>query len=234
MVATSATVEGVKSKAGLSISGNVITLKKSSLKSKVSVDGSGYEFNFAKDYTDASITGSKNADVITARGKNISISGGAGKDTIKVLGSATTVTGGKGNDTITSSGKRNIFVYAEGDGKDVIADFSATDKIKITNGTAKVSKSGSDVLVTVGDGSIKLKDAAGQKISVIDSAGKETVHDTKASAEVAWFLEDDSNFSTDNQLDDLVETKDYSPTAQIDTPTNLTKENNFITYSDKK
>ena len=210
-----ATVKGVKATKGLSVKNNVVTLKNSALSKNVSVSGS-YEFNFAKDYKNASVTGSASAD------------------TIKVLGSAITVAGGKGNDILTSSGKKNIFVYASGDGNDVIADFSATDKIKITNGTAKVSKSGSDVLVTVGDGSIKLKDAAGQKISVIDSAGKETVHDTKASAEVAWFLEDDSNFSTDNQLDDLVETKDYSPTAQIDTPTNLTKENNFITYSDKK
>ena len=212
--ATLATVTGVKSKTGLSVKNNVVTLKNSALDKNVSVSGE-YEFNFAKDYKNASVTGSASAD------------------TIKVLGSAITVAGGKGNDILTSSGKKNIFVYASGDGNDVIADFSATDKIKITNGTAKVSKSGSDVLVTVGDGSIKLKDAAGQKISVIDSAGKETVHDTKASAEVAWFLEDDNNFSTDNQLDDLVESKSYLPTAQLDTSATLTKENNLITYSKK-
>ena len=209
-----ATVKGVKATKGLSVKNNVVTLKNSALSKNVSVSGS-YEFDFAKDYKNASVTGSASAD------------------TIKVLGSAITVTGGKGNDIITSSGKKNIFVYAEGDGNDVIADFSATDKIKVTKGTAKVTTSGTDVVVKVGKGSIKLTGAAGQKISVVDAKGKETINNTKTSAEVAWFLEDDNNFSTDNHLDDLVETKNYS-SVQLDTSDNPFKETQLLTYSGKK
>ncbi len=209
------TVNGVKSLSGISISDNVVTLKKSALKTKVSVNGGGYEFDFAADYSNAKITGSKNADIITTRGQNISISGG------------------KGNDTLTSSGEGNTFIYASGDGNDIIADFSTADKIKITKGTFKVTTDGSDVLVKVGSGSIKLTDAAGQDISIIDKNGTIQTYPT-AAGNVAWFLEDDNNFSADNQLGSLIETKDYSSAAQIDSSTDLFKENQLITYSNKK
>ncbi|MBQ6005187.1 MAG: hypothetical protein IJL14_02945 [Selenomonadaceae bacterium] len=231
---TLATVDGAKSLAGISMKNNIVTLKAGSLESNVSVSGS-CEFNFAAgNYKGASISGSDGKDIITSRGRNISIDGGKGKDTIKILGSATTIVGGKGNDSITSSGNNNLFVYASGDGNDVIADFSATDKIKITKGTASVSTSGDDVIVKVGNGKMTLKNAAGQDISIINVNGKENVYSTTAAANVPyWFTEDDSNFNA-AQLDSIVETSAAYSLGEIETSKSITQENILISYSDKK
>ena len=157
-----ATIKGAASKTGLSVSGNKITLKKSALKNKVTVSG-GYEFDFASDYKKATISGSSNADSITTRGSNLSINGGAGDDTIKVLGSNTTVTGGKGSDT---------FIYKSG--KNVISDYAAEDFISITSGTAKVTTSGNDVVLTAGKCTITVTGGKNEKITYFDAGGKKT------------------------------------------------------------
>ena len=157
-----ATIKGASSTSGLSVSGNKITLKKSALKNKVTVSGD-YEFDFASDYKKATISGSSNADTITARGSNLSINGGAGDDTIKVLGSNTTVTGGKGSDT---------FVYKSG--KNVISDYAAEDFISIASGTAKVTTSGNDVVLTAGKCTITVTGGKNEKITYFDAGGKKT------------------------------------------------------------
>ena len=152
-----------------------------------------------------------------------------------MLGSATSITGGAGNDSITSSGKNNIFVYASGDGNDIIADFSFNDKIKITKGTAKITTDGSDVLVTVGKGSIKLTDAAGQNISVINSKGKEETYSTVAApfGNDYWF--DENNFDTTTKLDSITKTSaDVYPLDKLETSTAFPKENTLLTYRGKK
>lgn len=131
---TLATIKGVKSKSGLKVSGQKITLKNSALKSKVTVSG-GYEFDFASDYSKATITGSSSSDTITARGKKISVNGGKGDDVIKIFGSGT-VTGGKGAD---------IFYY-KSSGANVISDYSEDDKISIASGSVNVTTSGDDVI----------------------------------------------------------------------------------------
>ena len=233
---TLAKIVGVKTLKGISLKEKVVTIKTSSLADKVSVSG-GYEFDFAAgSYKGKSISGSKKADIITSRGKNLSVDSGAGNDVIKILGSVTTVTGGKGNDTMTSNGKNNLFFYADGDGKDVIADFSAKDKIRITKGTAKVKTSGNDVIVKVGKGSIKLAGAAGQDISVISAKGTEKIYKTTAPsyALAYWFDEDDNNFNA-NQLDSIVKkSSDAYSVGKLETSTNLTAENNIIAYGGKK
>ena len=150
-----ATIKGAKSTDNFSVSGKTINLGANSLNKKVTVNGSGYEFNFGSGYSNALITGGTKADIITANGKNISIKGG------------------KGNDTLTSSGNGNVFVYANGDGKDVIKNFSESDTLSIS-GTAKVTTSGSDVIFTVGNGKITLKGANDKTITYIDKSGEHT------------------------------------------------------------
>lgn len=122
-----ATVKGTKSTKGLNISGKKITLKNTALSSEVTVSGK-YKFYFASDYKKATITGSSSIDSITARGKNLYISVGKGNDTVKIFGSATTVKGGA----------------------NVIRDYAAEDEISIASGTAKVTTSGSNVILTAG------------------------------------------------------------------------------------
>ena len=140
-----ATVKGAKSVKGLSVSGKKITLKNSALSKKVTIGG-GYEFDFAKDYKNAAITGSKNADTITAHGTKVTINGGAGNDYLKSTGSKAKILGGagndslwggKGNDSLYGGSGDDTFIYQPGEGTDKIFDYQSGDLLKIlkSNGT---------------------------------------------------------------------------------------------------
>ncbi len=194
---TLATIKGVKATSGLSVNGKKITLKNSALNKKVTVSGSGYNFDFAKDYTDASITGSKNADAITARGKNISI------------------IGGKGNDTITNTGSNVLFDYSNGDGNDLIKSFGSEDTISIASGKISgIAPSGKDVVFTVGKGKITVEGGKGKSISYINADGKElTYPDVSVSVNAAGtavkLLE---NYSDD--VFNVTEFSDFAGTAK--------------------
>ncbi|MBE8951330.1 MAG: calcium-binding protein [Quinella sp. 3Q1] len=162
-----ATVKGVKSMDGLSVSGKRITLKNSALSKKVTVSG-GYEFDFAADYKNATITGSSSADTIIARGKNILVNGGAGDDTIKILGTGT-VKGGDGAD---------IFYYKT-NGANVISDYAAEDTISIASGKAATSTSGDDLILTVGGkGKITVVGGKSKTVTYYDADGEHTYKDT--------------------------------------------------------
>ena len=84
--------------------------------------------------------------------------------------------GGKGNDTLIGGVGKDIFFYANGDGHDIIQNYeSGSDVIHITAGTLKSKKlSGADVVLSIGNGSMKLKNAAGKKITLMDSKGKKS------------------------------------------------------------
>ena len=102
---------------------------------------------------------------------NDSLSGGAGNDKLYGDTGADTLNGGKGNDTLTGGTGNDVFIYAKGEGNDVIADYAVGDKVKITG--AKISKSsvsGSDVVLTVGTGKLTLKNAVGKRISLYNNA----------------------------------------------------------------
>ena len=160
---TLATVKGVTSTDGLSMKNNIVTLKNASLKSKVTISGN-YEFDFASDYKKATITGSKNSDTITVRGKNLSVSGGSGNDTLKILGSNNSVNGGDGAD----------FFILSADKSNVITDYKAEDTISIASGIAKFTTSGKDVILTSGKGNITVTGGADKTLTYIDKNGKQT------------------------------------------------------------
>lgn len=89
------------------------------LSTNITVDGKGVvKFNFAA-YSDASITGSANADNFTFGGTGLTITPGKGADYVK-LGTTT-----------RGEGKADTFVYASGDGYDEVADFTTGDSLKI-------------------------------------------------------------------------------------------------------
>ena len=158
---------------------------------------------------------------ITGDGKANMILGGEENDTIL---------GGKGNDSLQGNSGADVFVYANGDGNDVIIDYKEEDRIKITKGTVKkTTVKDKDVVFAIGSGKITVQNGAGKEITYINDKGK-TVKKTYK-AEVAWFLEDDNNFSTDNELSALVEEKTYLPDVQLDTSNNPFKETQLITYS---
>ena len=218
---TLATISGINSKADISTftattdgDSKKITLSNSQLSKKVTV-GSDYNLEFANDYSNATIIGSANADKID------------------VAGSSLTVSGGRGDDKITFSGNGNTFLYASGDGNDVIADFAASrDKIKITSGKVSVESDGADVGITVDAGSIKLEGAAGQTISILDNKNKTTTYTTAATSNY-WFANENSVASS--PLSSIVKSSAQLPDdLNLNSATSLTNQKNQITYSSKK
>ena len=196
---TLATVKGVKSTGGLKVSGEKITLKKSALNSKVTISGD-YEFDFASDYSKATITGSKNSDLITVRGKKISVNGGAGDDTIKILGSGT-VTGGDGADTF----------YLKSSVANVITDYAEEDKISLASGNANVSISGDDVIF---NGKITINGGADKKITYIDAGGEniysKSADDYKIDGKTVTILDNYTKESFDITNENSIQTIDAS------------------------
>ena len=97
-------------------------------------------------------------------------------DSIDSIGSTVinrdVISGTSGDDTLYGTSGSDVFQYAEGDGNDVIRNFSGEDVLQITSGSISGSSiSGGDLIFTVGDGTITLKNMANHYITVTDSSG---------------------------------------------------------------
>ncbi|MBR1730377.1 MAG: calcium-binding protein, partial [Selenomonadaceae bacterium] len=92
-----------------------------------------------------------------------------------------TISAGVGNDSIYLGNYRwheypglaNVVEYGSGDGKDVIFGYDHKSAIHLTDGAkiSKVSLSGSDIILTVGSGSITIKDSENQIVNLQDDNG---------------------------------------------------------------
>ncbi|MBR4641137.1 MAG: hypothetical protein IKO74_00235 [Selenomonadaceae bacterium] len=151
---TLATIAGVKSLDGISLKGKIVTLKAGSLNKKVTVSGSGYEFDFASDFNKASI------------------SGGTGDDSIKIFGSAMTVSGGKGNDSLWGSANADTFLYTSGDGNDIIYGFDDNDTLTFDALDFKASCKNDSIIFKVDGGSVTLKNFSATTFNVNGTAYK--------------------------------------------------------------
>ena len=123
---------------------------------------------------DLKIVGNKNSNKITGTDKNDTIDGGAGKDTLIGGKGNDSLNGGKGNDSLAGGVGEDYFIYAEGDGKDIITDYEEGDVIQVTRGEInKISTdSKGNVVFKIGSGSITLKNAKGKIITYIDADGE--------------------------------------------------------------
>lgn len=151
----------------------------------------GYEFDFAADFGDASITGDST------------------DDNIKVAGGGLIINTKKGNDTVdlgTAGG--NTFFYASGDGDDVIANFSTTDIIKINEAgkdfgskfTVEVAKDGDNAVVTMTKGKVIGKitlEGYSDSVSIVDKSGTAITPTSSG----YWF---DDNLGTSADLSGIV------------------------------
>ncbi len=91
---------------------------------------------------------------------NDRIAGGAGQDRLAGAEGRDTLSGGAGADWLSGGPGRDTFVFAAGDGRDTVTDFApGQDRLMVT-GTASVTRAGDDIVVTTGDGSVRLLDAA--------------------------------------------------------------------------
>jgi Ca2+-binding RTX toxin-like protein len=118
------------------------------------------------------------------------IRGTDGRDVLSNLATAQsddTFIGGKGNDVIYAGHGSNTFVYARGDGNDVISDSAANfgaatavDVLKLTDLNAadiELSRSGNDLLIkTLSNGDIITIVSQFSTISNVSDAGLEIIH----------------------------------------------------------
>jgi len=123
---------------------------------------------------------------------------------IKIIGNskANTITGGSKNDTLTGGKGKDVFVYKAG--KDVITDYTSGDRISL-NGSAvtKETVKGSDVVLTIGKGSLTIKDAAGKSLNWIDENGKfhtTVIGGASNSATVTLTNSDSSTFTAGDKV----------------------------------
>lgn len=136
----------------------------------VTIDGgAGVDHIFsAGDST--SLLGGDGNDSIESFGDSVVIDGGAGADYVYSDGTGNSVGGGAGNDTVEIAGSSNTVVYTGGN--DTVYGFSENDTVKI--GSAQLSGTsadGTDVILKIGSGSVRLMDMAGKTIHYIDSSG---------------------------------------------------------------
>lgn len=97
---------------------------------------------------------------ITGNALTNSILGGKGNDTL---------TGGKGNDSLWGNGGKDTFIYASGDGKDIIYGFDNNDMLQITGAfSGTYSKKNKEVAFKVGSttSAITLKDFSATSFNV--------------------------------------------------------------------
>ena len=147
----------------------------------VSIIGGSFAESISNFASYTTIDGGAGNDSITNYNSNSIIDAGLGNDYIQNEGAYSTIEGGKGNDTVVvNGGTGNIIQYANGDGKDVIENYSEDSAtIQITSGKiTKVSNGGkkapNDLIFTVGKGTITLKDGVGKNVSIIDEDGSIT------------------------------------------------------------
>ena len=166
--------------------------------------GAGSDYiSISGSYYSNTISGGSGNDTIYANGG--SIGGGAGNDKITVVGGygstifggtgADTLQGGSGNDTLIGGKGADTFIYTAGN--DVITDYALSDRIKISSSyTSKVS--GQDVIFTIGDGTLTVKNSKNKNITVNDYARK-----YYADLPEFW-TDDDNNFA---EIDSITDTK---------------------------
>ena len=106
-------------------------------------------------------------------GSNVTIGGGAGNDLIYNDGANASINAGTGNDLISLvSASGNVIQYTEGDGHDTVWGYGDTNSLQINSASPWSSVTvGNDIVVTVGDGSITLVDAA----SLYGGGGTESI-----------------------------------------------------------
>ena len=132
------------------------------------------------------VYGGSGNDTIEALNKyKVTIYGDAGNDTITGGTGNDTLYGGKGDDTLTGGKGKDTFVYANGDGKDTITDYTANnDTLYISSGsiskTALVNSSKDLRFIVGSSGTVTLKKAANKAISLKDSRGTYTYTPSKA------------------------------------------------------
>ena len=223
---------------------------KSTLKSGLSYSTDKKTLTVKSPFT-GTIDLSKYASTVTivnasADTKFVSIKGTTRAETLRAGKGGSILTGGKGNDKLYGGTGADTFIYANGDGKDTVYNYTPyIDTIKITSGNiSKASVSGNNVILTVGSGSITINNAKGKDINIMDKSGNTATYNftgtvnnpTTSNYEERWFAEDDNNYTT-SEVNSILKSKNLiSNDYKIESELNLNKSVDItsLTYSQLK
>ena len=149
-------------------------------------DGVDVSFNGAGG--DDSLTGLNGNDSLFGYDGNDTLLGGIGNDVLNGGSGLDSLVGGAGNDSMTGGNGNDTFLFADGFGKDTIADFSAKNLEKINlSGVSSITSFddlvnnhledyGTFVLIVDGTDSIKLEGIAMSQIGVgLDYSGSDFI-----------------------------------------------------------
>ena len=129
----------------------------------VSIDAGAGDDSISNGYSSVTIDSGAGDDTVINDGAAVSISGGTGNDSIRNWGTNVTINGDAGDDYFDIYDSTNaLIVYNADDGFDTIDAFNETATLQIGDGTGTYSatKSGDDIILTVGNGKITLRGAA--------------------------------------------------------------------------
>ena len=198
------------------------TINASSRTKAVKITGNALANTIRCGSSDDTVYGGAGNDSILGNAGNDSLSGGSGNDTL---------IGGKDDDTLIGGLGRDVFIYANGDGNDVIKDYTADqDRIKLTSGSIESSSiNGSDVILNIGSGSITLKNAKDKEITITDSSNNTTTEvytNFKNFIEEPCFLEDFVSYS---DLTSILDIKSFDSDSSINRQWCTNSDELFIT-----
>jgi len=119
------------------------------------------------------LAGGDGNDALAGGVGNDKLSGNAGNDNLHGGAGNDTLTGGKGNDKLWGDAGKDTFVYASGDGRDIIYGFDNMDMLKITGAfSGTYSKKNKEIAFKVGSttSAITLKDFSATSFNVNGSS----------------------------------------------------------------
>ena len=127
--------------------------------------------------SNVTISAGKGNDSIYNNGSSVTIKAGAGNDSISNYGDYVTIGGGAGNDLISFSSyaENNVIKYSAGDGNDTIYGFNSTSILQLGTDNYSTQASGNDLLVKVGKGSIRLKNAYATTDNICIASGSKSI-----------------------------------------------------------
>ncbi|MBR1580946.1 MAG: hypothetical protein IJ668_10745 [Selenomonadaceae bacterium] len=161
----------------------------------------------------------KTIDASTTNGE-VELIGNANKNVLKAGSGGSMLDGKGGNDKLYGGDGADVFVY-DGQGKDKIYNYTASDRIVISAGTITKGKlSGKNVVLTVGNGSLTIDKVLGTELTITDASGETNTylfdkqHKTLGAALIDgneqlatagyWFMSDEDG--GDAQLDSILNT----------------------------
>ena len=152
----------------------LVTIDASAVNQEINIVANKKANSIVGSEEDDTIDGGAAKDTIRAGDGNDQIFGGKGNDKLFGGAGADSLWGGLGEDTLTGGAGYDVFIYSDGDGRDLITDYEPdVDRIMILSGKVEnpTTDTAGSVTFRVGDGQIVIADGASKYIELFDSSG---------------------------------------------------------------